>query len=176
MSSNEWYTPSKYIEAAREVMGTIDLDPASCELANQVVKATKYYTKEDNGLMHPWYGNVWLNPPFGKTNNQSNQAFFTRKLLRDYFTNSIKQAILLITPKNTAGYFQALWQFPICFTNHNVIFYRPNGKWRDQMFGTCFIYLGPNEQKFIEVFSKFGRIAKAIDTPKPLPVILELPF
>ena len=49
--TNEWYTPAKYIEAARKVMGGIDLDPATCELANKTVKATKYHTKENNGLM-----------------------------------------------------------------------------------------------------------------------------
>ena len=37
--NNEWYTPPVFIEAARAVMGSIDTDPASCETANQNVKA-----------------------------------------------------------------------------------------------------------------------------------------
>ena len=35
---NEWNTPAKYIELARAVMGSIDLDPASNDCAQKKVQ------------------------------------------------------------------------------------------------------------------------------------------
>ena len=49
----ESYTPLKYVESARIVMGSIDLDPASNKMANDAVKAKTYYDKSDNGLESP---------------------------------------------------------------------------------------------------------------------------
>lgn len=29
-------------------------------------KCDEYFTKEQDGLLEPWYGRVWCNPPYGK--------------------------------------------------------------------------------------------------------------
>ena len=60
----ENYTPNYIMKSVREVLDNIDLDPASCELAQNIVKAKEYYTEQSDGLNHEWYGNVYLNPPY----------------------------------------------------------------------------------------------------------------
>jgi ParB family chromosome partitioning protein len=108
--SNEYYTPSQYIESARIVMGSIDLDPASCEFANETVMANEFYTKEDNGLVQQWHGNVWLNPPYGKSIDQngkkkSNAMLWSQKLIREHNENGI-QAILLVNAVTACKWFK----------------------------------------------------------------------
>jgi len=51
---NEWYTPVQYIEAAREVMGEIDIDPATSEYGQSRINADIYHTKDNDGLEAPW--------------------------------------------------------------------------------------------------------------------------
>lgn len=178
--SNEWYTPAKYVDAARKVMGGIDLDPASCEMANRTVKATRYYTREQNGLVQGWHGRIWLNPPYGKLNpipgsTKSWQKLFVERALWEYSHKGIEQAILLLLGNACfAHYFYPLWESPLCFHDGYISFNKPDGTTDDFGFGTIIAYLGPNESKFIEVFSQFGRIAKAIDTPKSKPTMRTL--
>lgn len=63
--SNEHGTPPEIVYPAQDVLGVIDLDPASDELFNQIVEAKKIYTEADDGLAQRWFGNVFLNPPGG---------------------------------------------------------------------------------------------------------------
>ncbi len=66
----EYYTDPLIVEAARAVMYSIDLDPATSLLANAFgVYADRIFTREDNGLAHDWFGNVWLNHPFHRGEN-----------------------------------------------------------------------------------------------------------
>ena len=53
---NDWRTPRKFLDAAREVMGAIDLDPATSAEANDTVKAETFYTEANDGLQQPWRG------------------------------------------------------------------------------------------------------------------------
>jgi ParB family chromosome partitioning protein len=177
--SNEWFTPSRYINAARAVMGGIDLDPASCAAANQIVKAERYFTKEQNGLLQEWKAkSIWLNPPYARTEHyQSGIKLFVDKCLDAYQRGDVLQAIILVTAEINAKWFQPLWPFFICVPDHRVKFIAPQKDKRgvyQHMFGTCFVYLGPNEQKFIEVFSQFGHIVKTVTSPKVAPVALDL--
>jgi hypothetical protein len=149
-------------------MGSIDLDPASCELANRTVKARRYHSKEDNGLAQMWYGRVWCNPPYGRTTGiRSYQSLFIEKLLREYQSGNVLEAILLCTSDVDEVWFQPLWHFPICFPDHKVWFYRPGLPDEKHIMGSAFVYLGHNEQRFIEVFSQFGTIAKRVNPILP---------
>ena len=83
--TNEWYTPAEYINAARRVLGGIDLDPASCAEANATVQAAVFYSEQDPGLEHrPWKGRVWLNPPYGRL-----AGAFVVRLAEDYAASTM---------------------------------------------------------------------------------------
>jgi hypothetical protein len=76
----ERYTPARYAEAARLVLGTIDLDPASSEVAQQTVEAEHFFTEQEDGLSKEWIGRVWLNPPY----HRDLASKFIDKLIREF--------------------------------------------------------------------------------------------
>lgn len=115
-NSDEHNTPHYLIEAAREVMGSIDLDPMSNELANKTVKAKTYYTKENNGLDKEWFGNVWLNPPF------SLSRLAIPKLINSYEKGDVTQAVLLVKSDVSTNKYKLLYPYPFCELDRRVKF------------------------------------------------------
>jgi hypothetical protein len=60
--SVEWYTPAWIFE---QIGLSFDLDPASPHDMESAVPAATKYTVFDDGLKKPWFGRVWMNPPYG---------------------------------------------------------------------------------------------------------------
>ena len=150
--NNEWYTPSEYIELAREVMGGIDLDPASCECANEVVQAKGYYTAETDGLAQDWFGNVWLNPPY----STELIAKFSEKLIKEL--PQLEAAIVLVNNATETEWFFKLVSSAraVCFPNGRVKFYRPDGTTGAPLQGQVVLYYGEYPERFIDVFRSKG--------------------
>jgi phage N-6-adenine-methyltransferase len=165
--SFEWYTPPKYLIAAREVMGgEFDLDPASNDLANRVVCATRFYSKASDGLLQSWEAQrLWLNPPYCKSGAVSNQELWTCKLLAEYEAGRVHQAMLLVNAATETRWFQRLYDFPICFVKGRIRFRSPTGIETGPTVGSAFVYFGLNIQQFITVFHRFGAI---VLRPAPL--------
>ena len=156
--NNEWYTPTDIIETARAVMGSIDVDPASSELANKVVKAETYYTAETNGLTKEWCGNVWMNPP----NSTELIDKFVDKLVEQ--KDNYKQAIVLVNNATETEWFEKIVNVAsaVCFPRHRVKFYKPDGKVGAPLQGQAILYIGGASNKFTSAFSQLGWCADVL--------------
>lgn len=153
---NEWYTPAEYVNAARELLGEIDLDPASSGAANKVVGATKYYSVEDDGLKHEWTGRVWLNPPYAS----HLIGRFTSKLTQHYLRDDIREALVLVNNATETSWFQdmAIHAVSICFLRSRVRFWGPNGQVGAPLQGQSVLYFGENRKAFESKFESFGLV------------------
>lgn len=158
--NNEWYTPAQYIELARECLGTIDVDPASNEFAQERVRASVFYTEETDGLSKEWVGNVWLNPPYA----QPAISNFIDKMVDEWESGRVSAAIMLTHNYTDTAWFQKAARFAvaICFTRGRVRFEGPNGEVAAPTQGQAFFYFGDKPDRFHEVFSDVGFIAEVL--------------
>lgn len=151
----EYYTPAEIVEAARRVMGSIDLDPASSPAANARVRATRIFTAADDGLSRPWGGKVWMNHPFGRKTNRP----WIDKLVGEYRSGRVSQACCITFASTSEAWFQPLLDFPICFLSPRVNYLLPNGETLEGVTkGSCVAYLGDQLDRFVAVFRPLGRV------------------
>jgi len=179
-ATSEWCTPSQYVEMARDVMGSIDLDPASCAIANKhFVKARIYHPIDHDGLNRDWHGNIFLNPPYNKIGNESSAGIWADYLLHQYYSGNVDQAILLT--KSVPGYhwwdnlFNGGWPGPVCITRGRISFIladwvHKDGSWTVPLnekgkpisniskSASSFWYIGDRTARFKTIFSQIGRV------------------
>jgi hypothetical protein len=152
---NEWYTPKDIIESARSVLGSIDLDPASCEEANNIVKAKRFYSISDDGLSKKWTGKIWLNPPY----SQPEIKHFSEKLIIE--KQNIIAACVLVNNATETAWAQLLLSecTAVCFLSSRVKFINKEGiSIGAPLQGQMVLYFGSNKKLFTSTFVKHGII------------------
>jgi phage N-6-adenine-methyltransferase len=150
----DWYTPAKYLELCRSVMGSIDCDPATSKYAQKTVQAAVAYTEADNGLEQEWSGNVFLNPPF----KMPEVALFVNKLCDSVEAKTVRQAILLTNNNTDTDWWQraASLASAICLTDGRIKFYNAVGEESSPTNGQSFCYFGGRPARFRDAFSSTG--------------------
>ena len=153
---NEWYTPEAYIKAACDVMGRIDVDPASTLEANGVVKASTFFTAEQDGLAQEWWGNIWLNPPYASGLVER----FAEKLIS---SERVTQAVVLVNNATETRWFQLLLSkaAALCLPAGRIKFWHPR-KVAAPLQGQAILYFGPKEDAFFTYFQQFGAVCHLV--------------
>jgi hypothetical protein len=171
----EHYTPKHVVEAARTVLGTIDLDPASCLLANEIVRATAIYTRASDGLRQPWAGNDFVNPPGGRTeHNQSRARVWWFRTCDEWLHGNINSAIfvafsmelLQVAQSSAPQGMPTPLDLPFCIPSSRLQFLRetPDGQLAPgdrPTHANCIALLpcdGRQEETFARAFSSIGKV------------------
>lgn len=157
-------------------MGAIDLDPASCVRANQIVRATQYYDHSADGLSLPWHGRVWLNPPY----DTFAPKFFV-KFCEEYAASRVSMACLLLGVHHlTTKWFQRVKGFDaiLCLPAGRLKFTSSLDRGNEPMHGSAILGVGVNPRLFRHAFGEIGIILElhtrqttAATTPSPLVLV-----
>lgn len=115
VGTTTWLTPPSILAA----LGEFDLDPCT-PLDRPWDTAKKHYTIEDDGLIQPWFGRVWCNPPYGREMNA-----FLEKMV----THDPGGIVLIFARTETKAFFDYVWDRAdaILFIKGRLRFFRPDG-------------------------------------------------
>lgn len=157
-------TPKELVEMARRVLGRIDLDPASNDVAQETVRAGAYFTKDDNGLNRPWCGRVFLNPPYASAPFRA----FVRHLIQEYLAGRVTAAVVVTNNNTETSATQALLQVASawCFPRSRVRFTAEDlSGAAGGLQGQLITYFGDSPALFLAVFSAKGATGVPVRVP-----------
>ena len=158
MDKTEYYTPKYIIEAVRRTLGPIELDPASCEKANEIVQAERFFTKDDDALKQDWscrtHRTLWMNHPYQRDLNKP----FIEKLIDSYNSRCFFEAICITENSTSENWFQPLLKFKQCFLSKRVSFYHKGNPTGTPRCGHVVTYLCRSPGGFERNFRDLGHV------------------
>lgn len=147
----EWYTPRHILALVEQVLGHIDLDPAS-NRGEHWVSAGHHFTVDDDGLSQDWFGRVYLNPPW---NAQGSPRAWVAKLVAEFEAGNVSEAICLVPARTNTDWMGMLAPYPRVYVRGRVKFSDGDG---EAPFPVMLGYLGNSTESFADVFSSIGDV------------------
>lgn len=162
--SVNWCTPSKYVEAVKEVFGRpIELDPCSNQWS--LVRAENEFSLPDrNGLAEEWnYRTIYVNPPYGA--DRERRTTIKHWLHKCAYAHDLFHSeVLALVPVavNTSHWKEYVWgkATAICFLYDTRLKFLENGSGvgKGAPMACAMIYWGKNYEKIFDTFLKFGAV------------------
>jgi hypothetical protein len=143
-------TPRWLLEPVVAVLGEIDLDPCSNLSGPPHVPARHHFTCRENGLAQPWFGHVFMNPPYGRAIPN-----WVRKLGSEYGAHRVQAAIALVPARPGNKWFALLRAYWRCYLRGRVRFIGNAGA---APFPSMVVYLGEELARFEQQFQPLGDI------------------
>jgi hypothetical protein len=150
----EHYTPESIIVSTLACLGEIDLDPCSDGGNPPNIPAQMHYTVADDGLAHPWYGRVYMNPPYGREVGD-----WVEKLCSEHEAGRVVQAIALLPSRTDTQWWKRLRAYPVCFVQGRLTFV---GSEDPAPFPSAVFYLGRDVGRFCHTFGHLGDVYQRI--------------
>lgn len=115
--TDECLTPPHILKAL-DTANSFDLDPCA-SIVRPWPMAKAHYTIEDNGLVKPWFGRVWMNPPYSVLER------WTKRLAEHGDGIALAYA-----RTETGAFFPWVWDYAdaLFFFRKRLTFYQTNGE------------------------------------------------
>lgn len=152
----EHYTPEHIIATVVSFFDSIDLDPCAEEGDTKTVPARVHFTASDDGLSRPWFGRVYMNPPYGRAIGP-----WVEKLADAYESREIEAGIALVPARTDTAWFRRLRDFPRCEIRGRLTFV---GNDESAPFPSVLVYLGDELDRFARAVADLGDVFVRYET------------
>ena len=156
--SIDWYTPRSLLDRVEVYFaGPIPLDPATAP--SNPTRATRFFTKEQDGLVQEWRGTgVFVNPPYGEE-----LPSWTAKVHHEAANGIVIVALLPCGARFSTGY----WQDHIlnsclggiCFVRGRVAFEDEHGNsQKGNPYDSAIYGFNIDRDRFLSAFGVLGKV------------------
>lgn len=156
-TSDEYATPPSLWRPLARAVGGFDLDPASGAESTPIAETR--FTKEDDGLARAWFGNVWLNPPFGDPSGTGRSARETwlRKARAEAERDDVDLVTVLLPVDTSTDWFHrhVLDADTICFLSSRPQF---EGESVHTGFACHIAVFGETPEELVDVLETMGAV------------------